>query len=229
MFVFRYDLAIFAYVMTTHPLWTDECWLPLFKLYLGKPEGVKPMYSRGMVDLALRLHVPPQYLYKQMFRLSRPDTPALRRLRARYGDDPKRLARDLKTLSRMDGFSSSGGFYDGVELHETFERDFRPVAGCDGVKPVMLVMVLDLYFRLTPVTMEASTPEVVELARLMRVKAQAVVGMLDMFQACDPYLQRPRPEPSPLYDACRDVWHRYGNGDPEDLAALAAQLREYFR
>ena len=65
--------------MTTHPLWTDECWLPLMKLYTARPEGLKPVYSRGMVDLAVELHIPPQFLYKQMFRLSRPDTPWLRR------------------------------------------------------------------------------------------------------------------------------------------------------
>ena len=215
--------------MTTHPLWTDECWLPLMKLYTARPEGLKPVYSRGMVDLAVELHIPPQFLYKQMFRLSRPDTPWLRRLCARYPADPKRLARDIGRLRRMSGLGSGGGFYDGVEVRETFEKDFRPVGGCPGVKPVMLVMVLDLYFRLTPATMVGATPEVAQLARLMRVKAQTVVGALALFQALDPYLQRPAPQPSPLLDACRDVWMRYGNGDPGTLAALAAQLREYFR
>ena len=128
----------------------------------------------------------------------------------------------------MSGFSSGGGFYDGVQVCETFEKDFRPVDGCPGLKPVMLIMVLDLYFRLTPPTMVDDTPEVVQLARLMRVKPHDVVEVMTLFQAIDPYLHRPRPQESPLLDACRDVWQRYGNADPSELASLAAQLREYF-
>ena len=215
--------------MTTHPRWTDEYWLPLMKLYLRRPEGVKPMYSRGMVELSLELHIPPQVLYGQMFRLRRPDTPWLRRLVERYSANPKRLSRDVKTLRRMQGMGSGGGFYDGVETHETFERDFRPLPGQPGMKPVMLVMVLDLYFRLTPATMVRETPEVAELARLMRLKPAEVVDALAAFMSCDPYLSRPAAQPSPLLAACRDVWQRYGNGEPQELASLAAQLREYFR
>lgn len=215
-------------VMTTHPLWTDEYWLPLLKIYMARPEGVKPMYSRAVVDLALELHIPPQFIYKQMFRLRRPDSLWLTRLRDKYAANPKRLSRDVKKLHRMSGFSSDGGFYDGVEVSETFEKDFRPISGCGDLKPVMLVMALDLYFRLTPITMVADTPEVIQLARLMRIKPQQVVDVLTMFQTLDPYLHRPHPESSPLFDACRDVWHRYGNDDPEALSSLAAQLREYF-
>lgn len=214
--------------MTTHPLWTDECWLPLMKLYLRRPEGVKPMFSRGMVELSLELHIPPQFLYEQMFRLRRPDTPRLRRLCERYAGNPKRLGRDINTLRHMRGFSTDGGFYDGVALNETFEKDFRPIPGHDGIQPVTLIVVLDLYFRLTPITMVAETPEVVELARLTHLKASVIVDILAAFQACDPYLQRPRPADATLYAACRDVWQRYGNGSPQQLASLAAQLREYF-
>lgn len=214
--------------MTTHPLWTEEYWLPLMRLYTARPEGLKPVYSRGMVELALELHIPPQFLYKQMYRLRRPDTPRLARLCSRYAGNPKRLARDVGRLRRMSGLGSGGGFYDGVEVCETFEKDFRPIAGSPGLKPVMLIMALDLYFRLTPATMVEATPEVAQLARLMRVKAADVVAVLGLFQAVDPYLRRPRPEDSPLLAACRDVWQRYGNGDPESLAALAAQLRDYF-
>lgn len=215
-------------VMTIHPLWTDEYWLPLLKLYKAAPEGVKPMYSRGMVELAVGLHIPPQLLYRQMFRLRRPDSPWLRRLCEGYAGNPRRLSSDVKKLRRMSGFSSGGGFYDGVQVCETFEKDFRPIDGCPGLKPVMLVMVLDLYFRLTPPTMVDDTPEVVQLARLMRVKPHDVVEVMALFQAIDPYLHRPRPQESPLLDACRDVWQRYGNADPSELASLAAQLREYF-
>lgn len=215
--------------MTIHPLWTDECWLPLLRLYLRRPEGVKPMYSREMVELALELHIPPKTLYAQMFRLRRPDTPALVRLFDKYKDNTRRLTRDVNTLRSMSGFSSGGLFYDGVEMRETFESDFRPLAGRDDLKPVMLIMALDLYFRLTPATMIAATPEVAALAREMRLRLACVVEMLECFQACDPYLHGRQLPDTPLAEACRDVWQRYGNGDPEALAALAAQLREYFR
>ena len=171
--------------MTTHPLWTDEYWLPLMKLYL-------------------------------------------RRLCERYAGNPKRLGRDVRTLRQMRGFSTDGVFYDGVEVNETFERDFRPIAGHTDIMPVTLIVVLDLYFRLTPVTMVAETPEVVETARLTHLKAATIVGILAAFQACDPYLKRKRPDDEALYSACRGVWQRYGNGSPQELASLAAQLKEYF-
>ena len=53
--------------MAKNALWSDEYWLLLMRLYLRKPEGVKPMYSKEMVKLALELHIPPQFLYEQMF------------------------------------------------------------------------------------------------------------------------------------------------------------------
>ena len=43
--------------MATHPLWSDDYWLLLLQLYLKKPEGMKPMYSRALVDLSLELHI----------------------------------------------------------------------------------------------------------------------------------------------------------------------------
>ena len=63
----------------------------------------------------------------------------------------------------------------------------------------------------------------------MRLKPAEVVDALAAFMSCDPYLSRPAAQPSPLLAACRDVWQRYGNGEPQELASLAAQLREYFR
>ena len=32
--------------MNRHALWQDEYWLLLMQLYLKKPEGVKPLYSK---------------------------------------------------------------------------------------------------------------------------------------------------------------------------------------
>lgn len=213
----------------SHPLWSDEYWLLLMQLYQRKPAGVKPLYSRGMVELSLELHIHPHYLYEQMFRLRRSDTPRLKRLWATYGENPRRLSRDIKKLRSMAGFSNAALFYDGVAMNESFERDFRPVPSCGGIMPMMLIIILDLYFRLTPATMVRNTPEIVELAKLMGMKADTVVEVLETFQTLDPYLNRKDTEPSPLADECRKIWKRYGNGNPEELSSLAAQLKAYFK
>ena len=55
--------------MAKHPLWKDEYWLLLLQLYQKKPMGVKPLYSKGMVDLSLEQHIAPEYLHEQMFKL----------------------------------------------------------------------------------------------------------------------------------------------------------------
>lgn len=51
---------------------------------------------------------------------------------------------------------------------------------------------------------------------------------METFQTFDPYLNRSKAQPSPLTDECRRVWQRYGNGNPEELSSLAAQLKAYF-
>ena len=45
--------------MAKHPLWNDDYWLLLLQLYQKKPMGVKPLYSKGIVDLSLELHIQP--------------------------------------------------------------------------------------------------------------------------------------------------------------------------
>jgi len=55
------------------------------------------------------------------------------------------------------------------------------------------------------------------------------VELLEVFQHCDPYLNRRDVTFSPLLLPCQTVWQRYGNGDTEELAALAGQLKEYFK
>lgn len=215
--------------MQIHPLWSDDYWLLLMQLYLRKPAGVKPLYSRGMVDLSLELHIPPQFLYEQMFRLRRLDTPRMKRLWEKYACNPQRLAKGAKTLRRMAGFNSSGVFYEGIDTCETFEKDFKPIDGCDGITPVILTVVLDLYFRLTPITMVVETPEIQDLARLTKVKASKIVEIMDVYQICDPYLNRDEMLVSKLLGPCQKTWQRFGNDSPEILAALAAQLKEYFR
>lgn len=214
--------------MITHPLWSDEYWLLLLKLYKQKPEGMKRLYSKSLVGLSLELHIPPQYLYRQMFRIRQCDSPVLKLLWDTYSNNPRKLNRDVAKLKQMKGFGKAEQFYDGVREVETFEKDFRLIPGQKELKPVMLIMILDLYFRLTPNTMVAETPEIRQLAKLMGIKPEAVAEVMDVFQFCDPYLNRDDIMITPLLAPCQDIWNRYGNDNPEDLSALAAQLHEYF-
>lgn len=215
--------------MATKSRWKDEYWLMLMYLYLKKPAGVKPLYSRHLVDLAMELHLPPKYLYRKMFQLRRLSTPRLERLWNTYYDKPQKIAKGITMLRQMKGFNNAEAFYEGVEINESFEYDFKPLATAPDVKPVTLVLILDLYFRLTPNTMVAETPEIKELARLTKVSELRIVQVMDIYQCCDPYLVR---EPQPvdeLSEVCLRVWQQYGNDNPEDLAAYATQLKEYFK
>lgn len=215
--------------MAKHPSWSDDYWLLLMQLYLCEPVGLKPIYSRGLVELALELHLTPQFLHNQMFRLRQLDTPLIQHLWSTYGQHPKRLQKEVELLRRMNGFGQPSAFYQGVEIAEnTWEKDFKPIAGTT-ITPLMLILVLDLYFRLTPLTMVAETPEVMELAKLIGIDTHDVCHIMQIYQALDPYLQRPPAPDEPLTAACQAVWQRYGNDNPESLEALAAQTKDYFK
>ena len=138
-------------------------------------------------------------------------------------------SRAVELLRNMMGFGSAGGFYDGVEVEETFERDFRPLAEDERLTPIMLIVILDQYFRLTPITMVAETPEVRQLSSLMHIPVSLVVDVLEVFQHCDPYLNRRDVAISPLLAPCQQIWQRYGNIDTRQLASYAEQLKEYFK
>lgn len=209
--------------------WHDDYWLLLMQLYLRKPTGVKPLYSRPLVQLSLELHIPPQELHARLQQIARLDTPRIERIWQEYSRNPKRLSRAVELLRGMMGFNSGGDFYDGVQVEETFERDFRPLAEEERLTPVALTLVLDLYFRLTPITMVAETPEVQQLARLLRVPADLVVEVLVVYQHCDPYLNRSAVIISRLLLPCQLMWQRYGNGDTVQLAALAEKLSDYYQ
>ena len=209
-------------------LWQDDYWLLVMQLYMRKPVGLKRMYSRQMVDLSIELHLPPSFIYEKMFDLRNGSTPFLSSLMQRYKDNPRRLRADAAKVRSMMGFSCASAFYDGVEVKETFEKDFRQIPHCEPLTPVALILVLDLYFRLTPITMVASTPEVEELARLIGVKARVVEDVLNVYQILDPYLNRQEFMVTPLLQPCQQIWQRYGNGSIEQLAALAGQLRDYY-
>ena len=93
----------------------------------------------------------------------------------------------------------------------------------------MLILILDLYFRLTPQTMVAETPEVQELARLIKVKSTEVADVMEVLQHCDPYLNRRDVSFDPLLIPCQEIWRRFGNSNVEALASYAEQLKEYFK
>ncbi|KXA32477.1 hypothetical protein [Prevotella corporis] len=215
--------------MATHPLWSDEYWLLLLQLYQQKPAGVKPLYSHQLVKLSLELHIPPQNLYEQQFVLRQRNMPVMRLIWETYADNQRKLNRDVRKLRALKGFGQPKEFYEGVEVKETFEKDFMPLPQNERLKPVMLIMILDLYFRLTPITMVTETPEVKEMAKTLKLAPATVVEILDVFQFCDPYLNRDDLMISPLLLPCQEIWTRYGNDNPNKLSSLAAQLHEYFR
>ena len=208
--------------------WSDDYWLLLLQLYLRKPVGIKPMYSRAMVELAMELHIAPQILFSRMGQLAALQTPRIERIWEQYGDNPRRLSRAVRLLRDMKGYGNADDFYEGVEVNESFEKDFRPVSPDSSWTPVALILILDLYFRLTPQTMVAATPEIQELARLLKVRPADVAEVMDVYQHIDPYLNRRDVVFNSLLGPCSDVWNRYGNCDTERLAAFAKELKEYY-
>lgn len=214
--------------MAKHPLWNEEYWLLLLQLYQKKPMGVKPLYSKGMVDLSLELHIPPTYLHEQMFKL-RMMTPRITRLWEKYANKPGKLSHDIKMLRKMQGYGNAEAFYQGVKFNETFERDWESLEADPTLTPVKLIIILDLYFQLTPITMVPETPEIIDLGKLMKVSPKLIAEVMAVYQYCDPYLNRQKAPESKVFEACKDIWNRYGNGNPDKLNQLAIKLQEYFK
>ncbi len=215
--------------MAKNTKWSDDYWLLLMQIYLQKPVGIKPMYSRKMVNLSLELHIAPNILFARMCQIANLETPRIEHIWETYGNNPRKLSRAVKLWREMRGYGTANAFFEGVEVNETFERDFRPIAGKGSMTPVMLILILDLYFRLTPATMVIETPEIQELARLIKVTPLEVADAMDVFQHCDPYLNRKDVTFSPLLLPCTEIWRRFGNANTEELASYAAQLKEYFK
>ena len=199
------------------------------QIYLRRPVGVKPVYCREMVTLALELHIHPQILASKMQEIASLETPRVEHIWKTYSDNPRKLARAARLLREMKGFGQAEAFYDGVEINQTWEKDWEPLPENSDLTPVVLTLVLDLYFRLTPATMVRNTPEVQELARLVKIGTNDVVDLLEVFQHCDPYLNRRDVTISPLLSPCQQIWQRYGNIDTRQLASYANQLKDYFK
>ena len=215
--------------MAKNSKWQDEYWLLLMQIYLQRPVGMKPMYSRAMVDLSLEIHIAPNILFNKMCQIANLETPRIEHIWESYGTNPCKLARAVSLWREMRGFNNAGEFYEGVETNESFEKDFKPISEDEVLTPMMLILILDLYFRLTPITMVPETPEVQELAKLMKLKSAKVADVLEVFQYCDPYLNRRDVTFSPLLLPCQQIWRRFGNANTEDLASYASQLKAYFK
>ena len=215
--------------MAKNSKWQDEYWLLLMQIYLQRPVGMKPMYSRAMVDLSLEIHIAPNILFNKMCQIANLETPRIEHIWESYGTNPRKLARAVSLWREMRGFNNAGEFYEGVETKESFEKDFKPISEDEVLTPMMLILILDLYFRLTPITMVPETPEVQELAKLMKLKSAKVADVLEVFQYCDPYLNRRDVTFSPLLLPCQQIWRRFGNANTEDLASYASQLKAYFK
>lgn len=217
-------------------MWTEELWPLVIQLYQKKPTGIKPLYSRDSVKLAMQLHIPPQTLYQKMFCLRQPSLPSLQLLVKKYAHSPKKLEQACRQLRQTDGMGNATEFYDDVKVNETWELDFKPVnartaqmMGRPLLTPVMLTLILDLYFRLIPTTMVPETPDVIELARLLSISPADVVDVLGIYQYCDPYISHTDSLIDPLLPPCHAIWQRYANNDPMVLSNLANQLVAYFK
>ena len=214
--------------MAKNPLWSDEYWLLLMQLYLNKPVGIKPLYSKGLVDISLELHIPPRYLHEQMTRLQLLETPRIKQLWETYGKNPRKLLHEVKLLKKMDGFNHAEKFYEGVEIRESFEKLFKPFEESPTLTPVKLILILNLYFRLTPFTMVTDTPEIIDLGKLIQVKPELIVEIMDIYQYCDPCLKHEGIIINPLMGRCQETWQHYGNGDIKTLSDLSKELMFYF-
>lgn len=214
--------------MATHPLWSDDYWLLIMQLYNKKPVGVKSEYSHPVVELGIEIHIPPKTITEHMRTLERHNTPSLQRIWDNYADNPRRLTRDVKRLRQMAGFGDSGLFYDGVETTLPFERDYRPIDQTTDITPVMLVIILSLYFELTPNTMVSETPEVLDMANLLGIKPEEIVNILNIYQTFDPILKRKPLPQSPLNDEAHRIWQRFYNEQPEQLENTVEKLKIYF-
>ena len=215
--------------------WNDDYWLYVMQLYMSKPTGVKPLYSKAAVDLGMEIHFHPRDIRARQQQIEAISTPRIERIWDEYADNPRKLSRAVRLLRGMKGFGSADEFYEGVEVTESFEHDFRHI-GSTGVTPVVLILVLDLYFRLTPITMVPETPEVVELAKLVKLSPATVADLLHLFRCQDPMFSSSltssssplAPNLTPLIPNIKSIWRRYGNGDTEALAQLARELKEYY-
>ena len=216
--------------------WNDDLWPLVIQLYQKKPTGIKPIYCRDSVKLALELHIPPQTIYRKMSELRTQPSPSLQRFMKTVGRHPDKLDALCTQLRSLNGMGNASEFYDDVKVNETFELDFRPVnartaqmMGRPLFTPVMLIMILDLYFRLIPSTMIPETPDVQDLAKLLDITPQDIAEILGIYQYCDPCIHHDDSLMDPMLPPCTAIWRRFANDDLTPLSNLAQQLTIYWK
>ena len=79
--------------------WSDDYWLLLMQIYLQNPVGIKPMYSRKMVDLSMELHIAPNVLFGRMCQIANLETPRIEHIWETYGNNPHKLSRAVDRKS----------------------------------------------------------------------------------------------------------------------------------
>lgn len=217
-----------------HASWNYEYFLKLFQIYMKRPEGLKPPYSRDMVALALELHIHPEFLYEKMELLAKPRSRIFRALATRYKGHPRLLVNDIRKRDQLAGFGLGDAFFEGVEIEETFERDFRPAVEGSDVTPMMVVIIFNLYFHMLPPMISPGLPEVVALAKRLRISPDEMSEVMLSLLDADPYYPNYSHE-SKFAAVCHDIFARYcgdGHALTEDEARRlerdAAAMLEYF-
>jgi hypothetical protein len=130
-----------------------------------------------------------------------------------------------ETANTLEG----NAFYSGMDMTLPFEHDYLPIDAEQKLTPVMLTIILCLYFQLMTNTMVSETPEVQDTAHLMGLKPEEVVEVLKIYQTFDPILKREPLPHSPLNDEAQRLWQKYSNEAPEVLTTTAERLKEYFK
>lgn len=91
--------------MARQPIWHDEYWLMLIQIYMKKPVGVKPIYSRELVQLGMELHIHPQYLHRMMTKLDEVESPSVKALMDSYAHNPKKFRKNPLSSSEPMRYS----------------------------------------------------------------------------------------------------------------------------
>lgn len=88
-----------------------------------------------------------------------------------------------------------------------------------------MILTLDLYFKLTFGRLHHSTPEVMELARLIKRTANSVAIRLSNYASCDPYIKNSgRTGLVGGREKCLLFWNEYAD-KKEELFVRAAKIR----
>ena len=141
--------------------WSDDYWLLLLQLYLRKPVGIKPMYSRAMVELAMELHIAPQILFSRMGQLAalQARLEAVReKEKLRY--DTGRLAEDIRRQveSILSGETDSEVFYKNILDQMIVYRDGKVEVRLN-LLPMKWAFVLERMARIQRQLQEENAPE----------------------------------------------------------------------